>query len=428
MIGNIVINAVVAILSTYIILEFFQIFFEWEKNHKSNKLIISLYCILQFLSLQVFGDMAVWFRLTISLLLVLIISYCFQGDFSERAVFSIIYNAIWMLGELLTGSIFLVIGLPIEKTENIESVLSNVLLLLLMKALQRFFNHESVLSRKGNVLLLLLPIGSMFFTYHLFMLCYKSGTLRDKIVSLVAFASILAVNIIMFIIYIKLSESLELKRKNSIFQLEIALYDEHIKERENAMIEFKKSRHDLKNRLIFLLELLKDKKMDEAQSYVEDLIDLKSLDKLAIANSGNLLIDALINYKYETAMQYAIDFQVRLDIPDDFPLANSDLCVILGNALDNAIEANISPDILKPYINLKMKYDQGNLVIIIENSFDGIVKRDVKGNIISKKQNRIDHGIGVISIQNAVIKYNGYMHTEITDKIYKVIIVMHSSE
>lgn len=430
MLKIIIINVVLAFLSTYLVVEYFQIFFEKREKNIVNRMIIFLYFVWQALALQGFEDMSAGIRLVFSVISVLMISFCFKGFFLEKVVFAIIYNAIWMLGELLIGSIFLLIGLSIEKNENLGSILSKIMLLFLIKALQRFFEHESikVFSWKNNVLLLLLPLASMFITYHLFMLCDKVGNLTDKIISIGIFISILVIDIVTFIIYIKISDGLELKRKNSIYQLEIDLYNEQIKEKENAMINFQKSRHDLKNKLIFLLDLVKDKKMSEAQTYIEELIDLRSLEKFGISHSGNSLIDALVNYKYDTAKRYAINFQVRLDIPVSFSLANSDLCIILGNALDNAIEANMSSKIFKPYINLKMKYDQGNLVIIIENSFDGIIKRDERGNIISRKQDMVGHGIGVTSIQNAVIKYNGYMNTEIVDKIFKVIIVMHSNE
>lgn len=431
MLSNFILNVILAILSTYLIFEYYKIFFELEEDCVRNKVIACLYCIWQIMSLFIFVNITAGFRLILSVVFVILVSICFVGAFTGKLVFAIIYNAVWMLEELLIGSFFLVIGLDIAKYEILGSIISKILLLVVVKSLQLFFWHEnmSILSWKDNALLMLFPMGSMFFTYHLFKLSDRVGTLREYIVSLVAFVTILIMNIVMFIIYIKLSNSLELKRKNSIFQLEIDLYNEHIKEKENAMIEFRKLKHDLKHKLIFLLELLNNKEYDKLKKYIEDLVDLKSLDRFTIAHSENSLIDALINYKYETAKQYGIDFQVKLDIPISFSLANSDLCVILGNAIDNAIEANIrAANISNPYISLKMKYDQGNLVIILENSFDGCINKNEKGIVLTKKKDKEYHGIGLTSIQNTLIKYRGFMNTEIQDKTYKLTIVMHSNE
>lgn len=428
MLGDFILNVVLAILSTYLVFEYYKNFFKLNGNPIRNKVIAGLYCIWQIMSLFVFQALPAWLRLILSILFVILVSICFTGDFIGKVVFAVIYNALWMLMELFVGSCFMLAGLGLESSESAGSALSKILLLLLIKALQLFFKHESmnVLSWKDNALLMLFPMGSMFFTYQLFVLSDKVGTTRDHIISLTASVMVFVMNLIMFIVYIKLSNSLKLEREKSIYQLELDLYNEHMKEKENAMIEFRKRKHDLKHQLIFLLELLKDKEYAQLQDYVEELVDLKSLEGFTIADSENSLIDALINYKYETAKRQGIDFQVRLDIPIHFSLANSDLCVILGNALDNAMEANIGADIPNPFIKLNMRYDKGNLIIILENSFDGYINKDDKGVILSRKKDKAYHGIGLMSIQNTLVKYRGFMNTEISDKIYKLTIVMHS--
>lgn len=430
MLGNTILKIIMAILSTFLVFEYYRTFFELGKNYVKNRAIMCIYCIWQTLSLVIFEDIEAWVRLVFSIVFVIIVSACFIGDFIGKLVFAIIYNAIWMLGELLTGAVFLIIGLSLVEYHILGSALSKILLLLLIKVLQLFFYNDNmcVLSWKDNALLMLFPVGSMFFTYHLFMLSDKVGSWRERTISLIAFCAILGMNVVMFIVYINLSNTLELKRRNSIFQLEIDLYNEYIKEKENAMVEFRKSKHDLKHKLIFLLELLKNKEYEELEDYVKDLIDLKSLEGFAIVHSDNSLIDALINYKCETAKRYGIDFRVKIDIPTSFTLANSDLCVILGNALDNAIEANKGIAISKPYINLKMKYDKDNLIIYVENSFDGCIVKDRKGNILTRKKDKYSHGIGIISIQNTLVKYNGYMNIEFCDKIFKLTIIMYSDD
>ena len=65
-----------------------------------------IYCIWQILSLVIFEDIKAWVRLFFSIVFVIIVSACFIGDFIGKLVFAIIYNAIWMLGELLTGAVF----------------------------------------------------------------------------------------------------------------------------------------------------------------------------------------------------------------------------------------------------------------------------------------------------------------------------------
>ena len=110
-----------------------------------------------------------------------------------------------------------------------------------------------------------------------------------------------------------------------------------------------------------------------------------------------------------------------------FTLANADLCVVLGNALDNAIEANVDKDVSDPYIDLRMKYDQNNLVVIIQNSFDGIIEKDGYGRIVTKKKDFTNHGFGIPSIQKVIQKYNGFMKTETDHNNYKVTMILYDT-
>ncbi len=72
--------------------------------------------------------------------------------------------------------------------------------------------------------------------------------------------------------------------------------------------------------------------------------------------------------------------------------------VILGNALDNAVEANLRGQIDVPYIDLKMVYDDGNLTIVIENAFDGEVKERKSGQRVTRKKDVINHGLSIFLI------------------------------
>lgn len=295
------------------------------------------------------------------------------------------------------------------------------------KAACNFFRHDNVrdFSWKHNGILMMIPLGSMFFSYHLFILSAKSEEKSDWWISVIAFVVLLIVVALIFVMYLKLIDAYEMKRKNDIFKLELDLYLEHMKEKENTMLEIRKTKHDLKHKLTYMLELSKNKEYEKLETYIEEMADLKSWDGLSVANTEHSFIDALINSKYVTAQKYGIKLQTKLDIPYDLPFDNADLCVILGNALDNAIEANQVSGIEDAYIDLKMKYDGGNLVIFLENTFDGIVKKDSKGKLLTRKKGKESHGIGLNSIENSLKKYHGYMDISIDDNIYKLTMIMY---
>lgn len=422
-----VLNIILAALSAYVVYMYYFIFFERKENNIQAVCLFGIYFVWQLLSFDALGWLPAWLRLVFSVVLVIVVSVCYHGQTLEKIVFAVIYNAVWMLAELLTGSIFLFSGLSLEKYGILGSFVSKLMLLIIILLLHYFFRHHSVrvLSWKDHALLMLIPAGSMFFTYHMFSLSAKIGNRQEIVISLLAFAAVLVINVLMFFIYIRLSESLEAKQKNSIYQLEINLYHKHMKEKESAMIEFRKSKHDMKHKIMYLHDLMLEKKYDEIDSYIHQLLDFNDVNGFSIAHTDNSLVDALVNYKYETAKRYNIDFRVNLDIPIRFPLANADLCVVLGNALDNAIEANENTGIENPYIDLKMKYKKKNLVIVLENSFDGQLLADNEGRRMTRKTDKENHGIGIASIRKVLQKYHGFMNIETEGKMYKLTIVMY---
>ena len=239
---------------------------------------------------------------------------------------------------------------------------------------------------------------------------------------------IFVINFVVFHLYIQLSENLELKRRTSVYEKEFLLLDQHIKEKENVMQEFRRRRHDLKHQMSGLLRLLEQKQYGLLESSLKELAELQGLEGFTIANTDNSIVNTLVNYKYETAKSQGIDFRVHLDIPDRLPFADGDLCVVLGNALDNAIEANLRGTVRNPYVNLKMSYDGDVLIIIIENAFDGKIKEGKKGERLTRKPDCDNHGIGISSMKSVVKKYYGFYDVKINDNIYKLNLLLYGAK
>jgi sensor histidine kinase regulating citrate/malate metabolism len=226
----------------------------------------------------------------------------------------------------------------------------------------------------------------------------------------------------------KLCDSLEIKRNNDIYRLELDLYREHIKEKENAMTEFRKNRHDLKYKLIALKNHVRNSTREEIERYIDELIDIKATDKFFHIDTGNILLDTLLNFKYEMAEKQGINFNINAQVPYNLPFDNDDLCIILGNAIDNAIEANAYTTGEVPYIDLKIKYQDKNLIIDIKNSFDGNIVQDKAGKLISRKKDSENHGMGINSIKRSLQKYNGYMDIKIDGSMYQMKLIMYSPQ
>ena len=427
-IGNIFCIIFMAGISTLTVRQYFQIFFEKKKRTVFVWGIEGAYFVWQIASMQGMPTFPAWLRLFLSVVSVMVISFNVIGSMFRRSVFAIIYNAIWMLSELLAGCFFLAINVDYLSKSLAGSMISKLLLLVLVIVLKRFFSHGGVqeLPWNYNVMLLSLPTGSMFMAYHLFTISSKVEGVQYIRITFVIVIVMLITNIVIFKIYMKLSDNLELKRKNSIYQLEIDLYNTHIKERESAMMEFRQARHDLKHQIIYLLDLSEKKEYDKLEVYLKKLIDWEPLEGLVIANTENFMIDALVNYKYSFAKRNGIAFQAKLEVPTSLPFEDADLCIILGNALDNAMEAGLRGNVPTPYVDLKIKYDRGSLIMIIENSFDGKIRKNQNGKILTRKQEVENHGIGIDSISRAAEKYHGFLDIESDDGKFCLTVILYA--
>lgn len=430
MVGTILGNFFIEGLSALVVWEYFTTFFE-----KRNIRGVVIYIWFLFFSWQMmlifpFADCPAWGRTIAGVVLVAICSIFVCGDVLGKIVFSILYAAIWMLGELLTGSFLLMLKIPLTIYNMLGIILSKIILLIFVKAIQLFFRNNAIreLSWKMNVKLMLLPIGSMYIGYHIFITEYNTG--HEGFNGAVFFSIVILciLNVVVFNLYLKLSENLELKRKSSLYEKEIQLLDLNMKEKQELMLEFRRQKHDLKHHMIEVLNLAEKKNYTIMKSRILELADLCSFDEMAIANTDNSMLDTFINYKYAYAKKQGIDFRVHLDIPISLPFSNEDLYVILGNALDNAVEANLRGQIDVPYIDLKMVYDDGNLTIVIENAFDGEVKERKSGQWVTRKKDVINHGLGIESIKNILKKYDGFYKVEIEEKIYRLYLILYRRE
>lgn len=430
MVLDFVMALLMSFLSVWILREYLGTFLKKRNYGYSGRVHWGIFLLWQVCSILDIINWPDYVTLIISVIAVLVVTLNYEGHIFQKIVFTVMYNSIWMLIEILLVFIFISVGLNYTTQDLLGSLLSKILLLILVEALKHFFGNEKIreLPHSYNMVLLLIPLGSMFVVYTSFLMSADSNSTSDVYWSFAALGIMLLLNILVFTIYLRLSEDFELRQKNAVYKQEIDLYNKHIEEKENSMLEFRKARHDLKNQLIYLLERCKKKEYKELEKFLVKLIDNVPFDDLTISKTENSIVDALVNYKYTFAKRLGIEFTVKLDIPMQLPFDNADMCIILGNSLDNALEANMRMGGKERYIKLNMRMDIHNLAIIIENSYDGKIYKDKAGKLLTRKNNKIDHGLGLYSIQRAVDKYHGLMNTRYTENKFVLEILLYDDQ
>jgi len=184
------------------------------------------------------------------------------------------------------------------------------------------------------------------------------------------------------------------------------LIKKHIAEVENIYTQMRDWRHDYHSHIQTMKAhraLNENEKIDE---YLENLeTDLNRIDTLI--KSGNVSIDAILNSKLSLAKTHEITVNAKALVPKNLSVSEIDLCIIIGNLLDNAIEACLridSPE--QRFIRCYMDVKRDNLYLSVTNASGGLAVKE-SGKYFSAKGE--GHGLGLGRVDRVVEKYDGYI-------------------
>jgi hypothetical protein len=197
-------------------------------------------------------------------------------------------------------------------------------------------------------------------------------------------------------------------------ETQVSFYD-NISKTNKKLREFK---HDYENLKIGLNAYLADNDIEGAKEYIDSCDNILDSNYI-IYRTGHNILDALISYKANEVKKDKIEIVFNGVLPKGV-LTPTDLCIVFGNTIDNAIEACLKLDrnIVKTIeINIRKAGDY--LFISITNPVEKKV-RIFNNTINTTKEDKDNHGIGLTSLKNIVDKYDGHIQLESTDSLFKI--------
>lgn len=420
-----IVDVISSAFSVYLIIVYLDIFFGRKKLSGVRRGVYLLFFMWQLI-ISSYNRLPGYINICITIGATLLISIvAYNGKLWNKCIFVLAFNAIWMMTETLCGYVFMNHFDDYLTPKELGSVISKMLLLLIILALRKVFTDDEVkeLPMNYSIMLVLIPIGSIYIVNNLFMLSSGTVVKNANIRSLVASVILLFINILVFYIYLKLTDEIQLKRSNAVYEQQLELYERHQQERELSMLQMRDVKHNMKNNLISILAYAENGDCAKVMNYIEEIMEEGALNFSSISDTGNVVIDSLVNYWSARARRIDIEFSVELNIPMQMPFRAADLCLILGNALENAVEAARSSE--NKYIKLHIKYDKNNLLIYVLNSFNGCVRKTKDGKYKSTKKNAGVHGVGLESIYRAAQKYHGTVLAENSDKEFLLKVLLY---
>lgn len=195
--------------------------------------------------------------------------------------------------------------------------------------------------------------------------------------------------------YKKLAESFKRDKEAELLEMQAHSLQQYVEEAKLRYEKTKSFRHDIKNHITVVKELLENQKTEAALQYVDGMENLTA-DISFPVSTNHPILDILLGNKLGIAEENNIGVSCSLEVPYPCGISDIDFCIILGNALDNAISACSRIDSEKQkYIHVEGKVQGDFLLMEIENSYSG--------------RRMIHSGTGITNIRTAVEKYHGAM-------------------
>lgn len=200
------------------------------------------------------------------------------------------------------------------------------------------------------------------------------------------------------------------------------LISKQYNEVENIYKKMRGWKHDYHNHIQVMKAYLKLEKYKEMDMYLDELDrDLKEIDN--VLKTGNLMVDAILNTKLSMALSRDINVNAKATVPKDLQVADVDLCTIIGNLMDNAMEATIKlEDTDDRFIRVYIREMKGQLYISVTNSVGGEVKK--RGIEYISTKLGLNHGFGLKRVDSIVAKYNGFINRQNEEGVFATEIIL----
>ena len=347
-------------------------------------------------------------------------------DWKKRIYVMILFQALSIA--LTSSSIMIVKGFINSENINyiLDIVVNGMLVLCLIIIPKKLFTEKIknilLFTSKGIKIYIVVSLYCLAFTAMIISFLPQTSSYNIWYLLIFIFATILIVVALIFPLLISNNISKNYyKRINYIEDEQIKIQSGYYKNLLENNLELRRFKHDYKNQLIALQSYLDNNDIELAKKYIRTSSEY--INKLESYHTGNYILDALLDDKNRKAHEHnaLIEFSGNLFTSS---LDDADLCIIFGNAIDNAIEAceKLKSDRQKT-ISIIVNQPKHLLSISVSNPVSE--SPEIEDNmIVTSKDDTTNHGFGLYSIKRTVKKYNGDLNISCVNGIFSMKICL----
>ena len=404
---------------------------ELKENKKwCRKLYIVLMpCILYVCSLLL-SDWLVIKQVTVIIVISSMMCLYYKISIKKATIFALLYQGLALIVDYIayaSNITFFSIAGGVKKEYAVEGnlvvILSKIVLFLCVLLVKKQFGKKSTEKLEDTVwarffffpIFTIFTIVAMIITFP-----YTDNRMQAHVLYIISFG-IVIMNIF---VYYLMNDIVE--RENKLHEKEIL--EMQVKNQmkiyhsisENDELQKSKA-HEFKNQILCIEALLKEKEYIEASKYVNSISNSLMNEKNSI-NTNHVIINAILNTKYEEALKKQIVFSVKVNDLKNIKIEDEDLVVLLANLLNNAIEACEKCE-KKRVIKLKFIDEDDHVILSVKNTYNHPIKYDNNEIKTSKSIMPEEHGIGIKNVIRIIEKYEGsYIIRNDEDEFYFSII------
>lgn len=374
---------------------------------------------------SVFCSFITWQYCAFYLFLLFLLTFFYEEAWEKRIWVVLTLGSIRLSCLLL---VFLAEGRVFYAPEICMSASLFLLCFVIMKRIPFEQNDEDIgeTSRLWRVLLLLVSAAS---TAALFGLLHETKV--SALFAVICCICFLIIDLSTFLLYHAVRQNAAYVKQRDSYRQLLHYYKNQIEVIVESQNNIRALRHDMKNHLLHLRIQLENKKYEDALCYLNTMTE-NMKGNMEYVSTGNTEADCLLNYKIRIAKKVLKKVEYQIQIPVDCEWKSFDFNIVMGNLLDNALEA--AQDSEEKFLKIVIHVNKGILLIHVANSYKNIPNRQGKQFLSTKQESDTNcmkeacHGIGLQNVKRIVEKQNGDMELHYGNGLFEADVMLYLNQ